>query len=235
MAFAQEKEGTGYVDKLVAVNRVAKTVKGGRRMAFSAIVVVGDENGRVGWGAGKAKEVPEAIRKASEVAKKKMIRVPMRDGRTLHHDIEGRFGAANVMLRAAQPGRGIIAGGPMRSVFEAVGIKDVVAKSMGSNNPYNMIQATFAAFEALETPRGVASKRGKKTSDFDRFRKEVEASRVAAPAEEAASEEKKEAKKPAKKAATKKPAAKKAPAKKAEPKTEAKADAKKADAKAEDK
>lgn len=223
MAFTQDKESTGYVDKLVAVNRVAKTVKGGRRMSFSAIVVVGDESGRVGWGAGKAKEVPEAIRKASDVAKKKMVRVPMRDGRTLHHDIEGQFGASNVMLRSAQPGRGIIAGGPMRSIFEAVGVKDVVAKSMGSNNPYNLIQATFAAFENLETPRGVASKRGKKTSDFSRFRKEVEASRAAAPAEAAApkAEEKAEKKAaPKKKAPAKKAPAKKAAAKKADAKSD---------------
>lgn len=218
MAFNQENN-SGFVDKLVGVNRVAKTVKGGRNFSFSAIVVVGDENGRVGWGSGKAKEVPEAIRKATEVAKKKMIRVPMRDGRTLHHDIEGNFGAAKVMLRSAQPGRGIIAGGPMRAIFEAVGIKDVVTKSLGSNNPYNMIQATFDAFENLQTPRGVASKRGKKVSDFKRFREQTEAQRVATPAEAAPAAE--EAKKPAKKAAAKKapakkPAAKKATAKKSE-------------------
>lgn len=224
MAFNQENNNAGFVDKLVGVNRVAKVVKGGRRFSFSAIVVVGDENGRVGWGSGKAKEVPEAIRKATDVAKKKMIRVPMRDGRTLHHDIQGRFGASKVMLRSAQPGRGIIAGGPMRAIFEAVGIKDVVTKSLGSNNPYNMIQATFAAFEELQTPRGVASKRGKKVSDFKRFREVAEAQRAltseamaenAAEEAKAVKEDKKAAKKPAKAAA-----AKKAPAKKAAPKKE---------------
>ena len=172
MAFTGDNN-SGYVDKLVAVNRVAKTVKGGRRMSFSAIVVVGDEGGRVGWGCGKAKEVPEAIRKATDVAKKNMVRVPMRDGRTLHHDTEGRFGASQVILRSAQPGRGIIAGGPMRAIFEAVGMKDVVAKSTGSNNPFNMIQATFEAFANLETPRGVASKRSKKVSDFKLFREQL--------------------------------------------------------------
>tara|TARA_R110000868_G_scaffold190862_2_gene434979 strand:- start:39599 stop:40246 length:648 start_codon:yes stop_codon:yes gene_type:complete len=209
MAFNQENN-SGFVDKLVGINRVAKVVKGGRRFSFSAIVVVGDENGRVGWGSGKAKEVPEAIRKATDVAKKKMIRVPMRDGRTIHHDIKGQFGASNVMMRSAQPGRGIIAGGPMRAVFEAVGIKDVVTKSLGSNNPYNMIQATFAAFEKLQTPRGIASKRGKKVSDFTRFREQTEAQKVAAPAETTAAVETKEA------------PAKKAPAKKAAPKKDAK-------------
>ena len=221
MAFNQENNNAGFVDKLVGVNRVAKVVKGGRRFSFSAIVGVGDENGRVGWGSGKAKEVPEAIRKATDVAKKHMIRVPMRDGRTLHHDIQGRFGASKVMMRSAQPGRGIIAGGPMRAIFEAVGIKDVVTKSLGSNNPYNMIQATFAAFEELQTPRGVASKRGKKVSDFKRFREQAEAQRALTSegmAEAHAEEAKavKADKKPAKKAA-----AKKAPAKKAAPKKDA--------------
>ena len=220
MAFAQERENSAYVDKLVAVNRIAKVVKGGRRFSFSAIVVVGDEGGRVGWGSGKAKEVPEAIRKATDEAKKKMIRVPMRDGRTLHHDIKGVFGASKVMLRSAKPGRGIIAGGPMRAVFEAVGMKDVVAKSLGSNNPYNMIQATFDAFEKLETPRGIASKRGKKVSDFKRYRSSIENERVVT--EETAEAPKKEAKKPAaKKAASGKTTAKKATSAKAAPKKEA--------------
>lgn len=208
MAFAQEKDKSGYVDKLVTINRVAKVVKGGRRFSFSAIVVVGDENGRVGWGAGKAKEVPEAVRKATDNAKRRMVRVAMRDGRTLHHDIQGHFGASKVMLRSAQPGRGIIAGGPMRAIFEAVGIKDVVAKAQGSRNPYNMIQATFEAFENLETPRGIASKRGKKTSDFKRFRAEVEASRAQSvdhTGEERFEEKSAPAEKP-KKAAAKKPA-----------------------------
>jgi small subunit ribosomal protein S5 len=219
MAFNQENNNAGFVDKLVGVNRVAKVVKGGRRFSFSAIVVVGDENGRVGWGSGKAKEVPEAIRKATDVAKKSMVRVPMRDGRTLHHDIVGDFGASKVMLRSAQPGRGIIAGGPMRAIFEAVGIKDVVTKSLGSNNPYNMIQATFAAFANLQTPRGVASKRGKKVSDFKRFREQTEAQRVATP--EAATPAVETAKKPAAKTAAKKaPAGKASTEKKAAPKKE---------------
>lgn len=156
----------GMVDKLVAINRIAKVVKGGRRFSFSAIVVVGDEAGRVGWGAGKAKEVPEAIRKATDDAKKNMIRVPMRENRTLHHDVEGHFGASNVMMKPANPGTGIIAGGPMRAIFEAVGMKDVVSKSLGSNNPYNMIQATFDAFNNIETPRSIAAKRGMKVSDL---------------------------------------------------------------------
>lgn len=218
MAFNQENNNAGFVDKLVGVNRVAKVVKGGRRFSFSAIVVVGDENGRVGWGSGKAKEVPEAIRKATDVAKKRMVRVPMRDGRTLHHDVQGRFGASKVMLRSAQPGRGIIAGGPMRAIFEAVGIKDVVTKSLGSNNPYNMIQATFAAFEELQTPRGVASKRGKKVSDFKRFREMAEAQRALT--SEAMAETNAEEGQAAKEA--KKEVAKKAPAKKAAPKKAAK-------------
>lgn len=187
MSFNKAENNTGYVDKLVAVNRVAKVVKGGRRFSFSAIVVVGDESGRVGFGSGKAQEVPEAIRKGTDEAKKQMVRVPMRDGRTLHHDVKGHFGASRVELRSAQPGRGIIAGGPMRAIFEAVGIKDVVAKSRGSNNPYNMIRATFEAFANIETPRSVASKRGKKTSDFKVFRELAEQQRGGvAPTEEGA-------------------------------------------------
>jgi len=154
------------VDKLVHVNRVAKTVKGGRRMAFAALVVVGDQKGRVGFGTGKAREVPEAIRKATEAAKRKLIRVPLKEGRTLHHDVAGHFGAGRVLLRAAVPGTGIIAGGPMRSVFETMGIQDIVAKSSGSNNPHNMIRATFAALTSMNSPRVVAAKRGKKVSDI---------------------------------------------------------------------
>jgi small subunit ribosomal protein S5 len=153
------------VDKLVHINRVAKVVKGGRRFGFAALVVVGDQKGRVGYGKGKAREVPEAIRKATEAAKRNMIRVPLREGRTLHHDISGRHGAGRVVLRAAPPGTGIIAGGPMRAVFESLGVSDVVTKSTGSQNPYNMIKATLDALQRIESPRMVASKRGKKVSE----------------------------------------------------------------------
>ena len=154
------------VDKLVGINRVAKVVKGGRRFGFAALVVVGDTKGRVGFGSGKAKEVPEAIRKATEAAKRNMIRVPLRDGRTLHHDIEGRFGAGHVLLRSAPAGTGIIAGGPMRAVFETLGVQDVVAKSIGTSNPHNMIKATFVALQAVQAPRAVAAKRGKRTNEI---------------------------------------------------------------------
>ena len=159
----QENE---LVDKLVNINRVAKVVKGGRRFGFAALVVVGDTKGRVGYGKGKAREVPEAIRKATEKAKGNMIRVPLRDNRTLHHDVHGRYGAGKVILRAAPAGTGIIAGGPIRAVFETVGVRDVVAKSLGSANPYNMIRATFAALQSLNTPRMVAARRGMKVSDI---------------------------------------------------------------------
>jgi small subunit ribosomal protein S5 len=155
-----------FVDKLVHINRVAKVVKGGRRFGFAALVVVGDQKGRVGFGHGKAREVPEAIRKATETAKKSMIRVPLREGRTLHHDIHGRHGAGKVFLRAAPPGTGIIAGGPMRAVFECVGVQDVVTKSQGSSNPYNMVRATFEALKNQVSPRTVAAKRGKKVADI---------------------------------------------------------------------
>jgi small subunit ribosomal protein S5 len=156
----------GLIDKLVTINRVAKVVKGGRRFAFAALVVVGDQKGRVGYGAGKAREVPEAIRKATERAKRGMIRVPMKEGRTLHHDIEGRYGAGKVVLRTAVAGTGIIAGGPLRAVFETLGIGDVVAKSLGSRNPHNMVKATFAALERCASPRSVATRRGKKVSEL---------------------------------------------------------------------
>lgn len=155
-----------FVDKLVHINRVAKTVKGGRRMAFAALVVVGDQKGRVGFGHGKAREVPEAIRKATEVAKKSMIRVPLREGRTLHHDVSGRHGAGKVLLRAAPAGTGIIAGGPMRAVFETLGVQDVVAKSLGTSNPYNMVRATFDALKREDNPRSVAARRGIKVSEL---------------------------------------------------------------------
>jgi small subunit ribosomal protein S5 len=163
---AEREEGSELQERLVAVNRVAKTVKGGRRMAFAALVVVGDGRGRVGLGSGKAREVPEAIRKATEGAKRDMIRVPLRDGRTLHHDIEGRFGAGRVRLRSAQPGTGIIAGGPLRAVFEVLGVQDVVAKSFGTSNPYNMVKAALAAFEQMESPRMVAARRGKRVNEI---------------------------------------------------------------------
>jgi len=156
----------GLTDKLVTINRVAKVVKGGRRFAFAALVVVGDQKGRVGYGAGKAREVPEAIRKATERAKRGLIRVPMKEGRTLHHDIEGRYGAGKVILRTAVPGTGIIAGGPLRAVFETLGMGDVVAKSLGSRNPHNMVKAAFAALQRCASPRSVATRRGKKVSEL---------------------------------------------------------------------
>jgi small subunit ribosomal protein S5 len=158
--------GDELTDKLVTINRVAKVVKGGRRFAFAALVVVGDQKGRVGYGAGKAREVPEAIRKATERAKKTMIRVPMKEGRTLHHDIIGHYGAGEVVIRAAPAGTGIIAGGPLRAVFETLGIGDVVAKSLGSRNPHNMVKAAFAALSTVTSPRAVATRRGKKVSDI---------------------------------------------------------------------
>ena len=161
-----QSEQNDLVDKLVNINRVAKVVKGGRRFGFAALVVVGDTKGRVGFGAGKAREVPEAIRKATEKAKASMIRIPLREGRTLHHDVYGRFGAGRVIVRAAPPGTGIIAGGPMRAVFETVGMQDVVAKSLGSSNPHNMIKATFDALRSLNSPRHVAARRGKKVSEI---------------------------------------------------------------------
>ena len=166
------QDGDELKDKLVTINRVAKVVKGGRRFSFAALVVVGDEKGRVGWGAGKAREVPEAIRKATERAKRTLIRVPMREGRTLHHDVVGEFGAGRVLLRAAPAGTGIIAGGPMRAVFETLGMGDVVAKCLGSANPHNMVKATFAALQRCTSPRAVATRRGKKVADILGQRKE---------------------------------------------------------------
>ncbi|MEZ5846941.1 MAG: 30S ribosomal protein S5 [Geminicoccaceae bacterium] len=162
----EDRQDSELTDRLVNVNRVAKVVKGGRRFGFSALVVVGDGKGRVGYGSGKAREVPEAVRKATEQAKRSMIRVPLRQGRTLHHDTVGRFGAGRVLLRSAPAGTGIIAGGPMRAVFEALGIGDVVAKSKGSSNPHNMVKATFAALRGMESPRTIAAKRGRKVSDI---------------------------------------------------------------------
>src|ERR1700688_5251132 len=158
--------GDDLIDKLVTINRVAKVVKGGRRFAFAALVVVGDQKGRVGYGAGKAREVPEAIRKATERAKRGMIRVPMKEGRTLHHDVTGRYGAGKVVMRSAVAGTGVIAGGPLRAVFETLGIGDVVAKSLGSRNPHNMVKAAFEAFGRCASPRSVATRRGKKVSEL---------------------------------------------------------------------
>ena len=160
------EEGNELQERLVAVNRVAKTVKGGRRMAFAALVVVGDGKGRIGLGAGKAREVPEAIKKATEQARRGMIRVPLRDGRTLHHDVEARFGAGRVRMRAAKPGTGIIAGGPLRAVFEVLGIHDIVAKSFGTSNPYNMCKAALQGFGQIESPRMVAARRGRRVNEI---------------------------------------------------------------------
>ena len=160
------EETPEFTDRLVAINRVSKTVKGGKRFGFAALVVVGDQRGRVGYGKGKAKEVPEAIRKATEQAKRSLIRVPLREGRTLHHDMEGRHGAGKVVMRTAAPGTGIIAGGPMRAVFEMLGLQDVTAKSLGSQNPYNMIRATIDGLMQEASPRQVAQRRGKKVADI---------------------------------------------------------------------
>ncbi|HEY6703260.1 MAG TPA: 30S ribosomal protein S5, partial [Xanthobacteraceae bacterium] len=162
----REERDSEFTDKLVHINRVAKVVKGGRRFGFAALVVVGDEKGRVGFGHGKAREVPEAIRKATEAAKRTLIRIPLREGRTLHHDVYGRHGAGKVILRAAEAGTGIIAGGPMRAVLETLGVQDVVGKSLGSSNPYNMVRATMDALKLQSSPRQIASKRGKKVSDI---------------------------------------------------------------------
>ena len=161
-----EDGGEELIEKLVHINRVSKTVKGGKRFGFAALVVVGDGKGRAGFGHGKAREVPEAISKATAAAKKAMIRVPLRDGRTLHHDGRGHFGAGNVTVRSAPAGTGIIAGGPMRAVFEMLGIQDVVAKSIGSQNPYNMIRATLNGLQKESSPRQVAQRRGKKVADI---------------------------------------------------------------------
>jgi small subunit ribosomal protein S5 len=165
MRDVQERESE-FIDRLVHINRVAKVVKGGKRFGFAALVVVGDQKGRVGFGHGKAREVPEAIRKATEQAKRQLIRVPLRDARTLHHDVTGRHGAGRVVLRSAVPGTGIIAGGPMRAVFETLGVNDIVAKSTGTSNPYNMVRATFDALKQVDSPRSVAARRGLKVSDL---------------------------------------------------------------------
>jgi len=182
----REERDSEFVDRLVHINRVAKVVKGGRRFGFAALVVVGDQKGRVGFGHGKAREVPEAIRKATETAKKTMIRVPLREGRTLHHDVAGRHGAGKVTLRAAPPGTGIIAGGPMRAVFETVGMQDVVAKSIGTSNPYSMVRATFDALKREASPRSVAARRGKKVSEIVARRRDTAAAPEKAEAEASA-------------------------------------------------
>ena len=160
------KEDSDLVDKLVGINRVAKVVKGGRRFGFAALVVVGDQRGKVGFGTGKAKEVPEAIKKATDDAEKNMIKVPMKEARTLHHDMKGHYGAGRVVLRSAPSGTGIIAGGPMRAVFETLGVQDVVAKSIGTSNPHNMIKATFDAFNSMNSPRSIANKRSRKVAEI---------------------------------------------------------------------
>ncbi len=162
----RDEEDDGLIEKLVHINRVSKTVKGGKRFGFAALVVVGDGTGRVGFGKGKAREVPEAITKATAAAKKKMIRVSLKEGRTLHHDGRGRFGAGKVAVRSAPAGTGIIAGGPMRAVFESLGVADVVTKSIGTSNPYNMIRATFDALANQTSPKSVAQRRGKKVADL---------------------------------------------------------------------
>ena len=178
--------GEEFVEKLVHINRVSKTVKGGKRFGFAALVVVGDGKGRAGFGHGKAREVPEAISKATAAAKKAMVRVPLKEGRTLHHDGRGHFGAGNVTLRTAPAGTGIIAGGPMRAVFESLGVADVVTKSVGTSNPYNMIRATFAALTEQTSPKSVAQRRGKKVADL--LRRGGASSEVAAAEAEAIAE-----------------------------------------------
>ena len=162
----EERPADEFIDRLVHVNRVSKTVKGGRNMSFAALVVVGDKKGRIGFAHAKAKEVPDAIKKATELARRKIVRVPLKEGRTLHHDIYGHFGAGKVTLRTAPAGTGIIAGGPMRAVFEVLGIQDVVAKCTGSNNPHNMVRATFKALLDENAPRNVAARRGKKVGEI---------------------------------------------------------------------
>src|ERR1700748_3651654 len=175
----KREEPSEVMDKLVHIHRVAKVVKGGRRFCFAALVVVGDQKGRVGHGHGKAREVPEAIRKATEAAKRNLTRVPLREGRTLHHDVAGRHRAGKVFLRAAPPGTGIIAGGPMRAVFETLGMQDVVAKSLGTSNPYNVVRATFDALKHQDSPRSVAARRNIKVSTLQSRRRDIEAEQVA--------------------------------------------------------
>ncbi len=167
------REEISYIEKLVAINRVAKVVKGGKRFSFSALVIVGDGKGRVGYAGGKAREVSDAVKKAAEKAKKCMVRIPLRESRTIHHDVSGRFGAGRVVLRTAVSGTGIIAGGAMRAVFEALGIQDIVSKCIGSANPHNMVRATFQALRSTVSPRYIASKRGKRISEVTSRRASV--------------------------------------------------------------
>ena len=162
----KNNETSDLTDKLVSINRVAKVVKGGRRFGFAALVVVGDSKGRVGFGTGKAREVPEAIKKATDQEKNKLVRVPLKEGRTIHHDIKGQHGASKVILRTAPPGTGIIAGGPMRAVFETLGVQDVVSKSIGSSSPYNMVRATFNGLKNIQSPRNIAARRGLRVSSI---------------------------------------------------------------------
>jgi small subunit ribosomal protein S5 len=162
----KNEESSDIIDKLVSINRTTKVVKGGRRFGFSALVVVGDGKGRIGVGKGKAKEVADAKRKATEAAKKAMVKIPLREGRTLHHDVKTTDGAGGVIIRSATPGTGIIAGGPMRAIFEALGVKDVVAKSFGSSNPYNMVHSTFKALQLIQSPKSTAARRGKKITEI---------------------------------------------------------------------
>jgi small subunit ribosomal protein S5 len=178
----EDREESEFQEKLVGINRVAKTVKGGKRFGFAALVIVGDLKGRVGFGHGKAREVPEAIRKATEAARRALVRIPLREGRTLHHDSVGRHGAGKVVLRAAPAGTGIIAGGPARAVFEMLGVQDVVAKSLGSTNPYNLVRAAFDALKHQENPRAVANRRGKKVSEIVSRRRDGSADAEAADA-----------------------------------------------------
>lgn len=184
----EDREESEISERLVAVNRVAKVVKGGRRFGFAALVVVGDGKGRVGHGHAKAREVPDAIRKATEQAKRSMIRVPLREGRTIHHDVRGHYGAGRVFLRSAPQGTGIIAGGPLRAIFESLGIQDVVAKSVGSSNPYNMVHATFHALQNMQSPRTIASRRSKKVSEIVSNRDEVKGAAAPETSEEAKEE-----------------------------------------------
>ena len=175
----RKKEESDLTDKLVSINRVAKVVKGGRRFGFAALVVVGDTKGKVGFGTGKAREVPEAIKKATDQAKNKMVRIPLKEGRTIHHDVKGRHGAAKVILRTAPPGTGIIAGGPMRAVFETLGVQDVVSKSIGSSSPYNMVRATFDGLQNIQSPRNIAARRGLKVSSIFGNKNAINKSNVA--------------------------------------------------------
>ena len=175
----REERDSEFVDRLVHINRVAKVVKGGRRFGFAALVVVGDQKGRVGFGHGKAREVPEAIRKATESAKRGLIKVALKEGRTIHHEAEGHWGAGKVKLRPAPTGTGIIAGGPMRAIFESLGVHDIVAKSVGTSNPYNMVRATFDALKNGHSPRSIAAKRGKTVAELF-SRKDAEAAALAA-------------------------------------------------------